>query len=144
MEKVPGCWEHLSMVWQALKESRTQKCTLASILLEIGNSYGSIPHKLIVFALRGYGVSPQWIRLVENYYKGIFNKSQGYSISHSLTQKQVLGIDIKGKYLPAAPFLKSFCWLVLTLYWNTLWKSKFLNLPVITPNFLCYVFSWMI
>ena len=23
MEKVPGCWEHLSMVWHALKEART-------------------------------------------------------------------------------------------------------------------------
>ena len=33
------------------------------------------PHKLIVFALRRYGISPQWIRLVENYYKGIFSKS---------------------------------------------------------------------
>ena len=31
MEKVPGCWEHLSMVWHALKEARTQKSTLATI-----------------------------------------------------------------------------------------------------------------
>ena len=40
-----------------------------------GNAYGSTPHKLIIFALGRYGVSPQWIRLVENYYKGIFSKS---------------------------------------------------------------------
>ena len=75
MEKVPGCWEHLSMVWHALKEARTHKSTLATIWLDIANAYGSIPHKLIIFALRRYGVSPQWIRLVENYYKGIFSKS---------------------------------------------------------------------
>ena len=51
MEKVPGCWEHLSMVWHALKEARTHKSTLATIWLDIANAYGSIPHKLIIFAL---------------------------------------------------------------------------------------------
>ena len=30
---------------------------------------------LIVFALHRYGVSPQWMRLFETYYKGIFSKS---------------------------------------------------------------------
>ena len=29
MEKIPGCWEHLSMVWHALKEARAQKSNLA-------------------------------------------------------------------------------------------------------------------
>ena len=33
------------------------------------------PHKLIIFALRRYGISPQSIKLVENYCKGIFSKS---------------------------------------------------------------------
>ena len=51
MEKVPGFWEHFSMVWHALKEARTQKSTLATIWLDIANAYGSIPHKLIIFAL---------------------------------------------------------------------------------------------
>ena len=59
MEKIPGCWEHLSMVWHALKEARDQKSNLAIIWLDIANAYGSIPHKLIVFALHRYGVSPQ-------------------------------------------------------------------------------------
>ena len=31
MEKIPGCWEHLSMVWHALKEARAQKSNLAII-----------------------------------------------------------------------------------------------------------------
>ena len=75
MGKIPGCWEHLSMVWHALKEARAQKSNLTIIWLDIANAYGSIPHKLIVFALHRYGVSPQWIRLIETYYKGIFSKS---------------------------------------------------------------------
>ena len=40
--------------------------------MDIAKVYGSIPHKLIIFALHRY---PQWIRLFENYYKGIFSKS---------------------------------------------------------------------
>ena len=43
--------------------------------MDVANAYGSIPHKLIIFILRRYGVSPQRIRLVENYYKEIFSKS---------------------------------------------------------------------
>ena len=75
MEKIPGCWEHLSMVWHALKEARAKKSNLAVIWLGIANAYGSIPHKLIVFALHRYGVSSQWIRFIETYYEGIFRKS---------------------------------------------------------------------
>ena len=47
MEKVPGCWEHLSMVWLALKEARTQKSSLCTVWVDIANPYGSIPHMLI-------------------------------------------------------------------------------------------------
>ena len=46
IEKIPGCWEHLSMVWHALKEARAKKSNLAVIWLDTANAYGSIPHKL--------------------------------------------------------------------------------------------------
>ena len=74
------------MVWHALKEGRAQKSHLATIWLDIANAYGSIPHKLSLFALRRYGVFPQWIRLTETYYKGIFSKpfsKSATSASHS-------------------------------------------------------------
>ena len=67
--------EFINMVWHALNEARAQKSNLAITWLDIATAYGSIPHKLIVFALHRYGVSPQWIRLIETYYKGIFSKS---------------------------------------------------------------------
>ena len=38
MEKIPGCWEHLSMVWHSLKEARAQKPNLAIIWLDIANA----------------------------------------------------------------------------------------------------------
>ena len=75
MEKVPGCWEHISMVWAALKEAKSKNLSLATIWLDIANAYGSIPHKLIIFALHRYGVSPKWIHLIETYYSEIFSKS---------------------------------------------------------------------
>ena len=88
MEKIPGCWEHLSMVWHALKEARAQRSNLAVIWLDIANAYGSIPHKLIVFTLHRYGVSPQWIRLIETYHKGIFSKSFSQSGTSSWHRHQ--------------------------------------------------------
>ena len=75
MEKVLGCWEHISMVWAALKEAKSKNLSLAMIWLDIANAYGSIPHKLIIFALFWYGVSPKWIHLIETYYCGILSKS---------------------------------------------------------------------
>ena len=52
MEKVPGCWEHMSMVWSALKEARKNKSSVANIWLDIANAYGSIPHRLIFFCFK--------------------------------------------------------------------------------------------
>ena len=75
MEKVPGCWKHISMVWAALKEAKSKNLSLATIWLDIANACGSIPHKMIIFALHWYGVSPKWIHLIETYYCGIFSKS---------------------------------------------------------------------
>ena len=59
MEKVPGCWEHISMVWAALKEAKSKNLSLATICLDISNAYGSIPHKVIIFAVHRYGVFSQ-------------------------------------------------------------------------------------
>ena len=75
MEKVPGCWEHISMVWAALKEAKSKNLYLATIWLDIANAYGSMPHKLIIFVLHRYGVSPKWIHLIETCYCGVFSKS---------------------------------------------------------------------
>ena len=89
MEEIPGCWEHLSMmVWHALKEASTQKSNLAVIWLDIANAYGSIPHKLIVFAVHRYGVCPQWIRVIEIYYNAVFSKSFSQSATSSWHRHQ--------------------------------------------------------
>ena len=74
MEKVPGCWEHMSMVWNALKSAKSKKCSVSVVWLDIANAYGLVPHKLIVFALRRYGVPESWIKVVTAYYSGLWSK----------------------------------------------------------------------
>ena len=91
MDKIPGCWEHLSKVWHTLKEARAKKSNLAVIWLDIANAYGSILYKLIVFALNRHGISPQWIRLIETYCEGIFSKSFSKSAT-SAWHRQERGI----------------------------------------------------
>ena len=71
VEKVSGCWKHISVVWAALKEGKSKTLSLATIWLNITNAYGSIPHKLILFALHRCGVSSKWIHIIETYYSGI-------------------------------------------------------------------------
>ena len=56
MEKVPGCWEHMSVVWVELKSRKTEKNIIAAIWLDIANAYGSVPHQLLFFALRQYSI----------------------------------------------------------------------------------------
>ena len=46
--KVPGCWEHISIMWSTLKEAQYTKSSLANIWLNIANAYGSI----VVFCFR--------------------------------------------------------------------------------------------
>ena len=75
MEKVPGCCENMSVVWGAFKEARCNKLNVANIWLDIANAYGSIPHRLIFFALERYGVHEHWISLIKAYYSGIYSKS---------------------------------------------------------------------
>ena len=69
-----GVVEHTSMVWSALQEARFQKKSLVELWLDLANAYGSIPHALIKFALQRYGVSEVWIRLLMNYYDGLWTR----------------------------------------------------------------------
>ena len=88
MKKVPGCWEHISIVWAALKEAKSKNLTLATIWLDIANAYGSIPHKMIIFALHWYSGSRNWIHLIESYYSRIFSKSFSLEASNSWHRHQ--------------------------------------------------------
>ena len=72
MEKVSGCWEHMFVVWDVLKQSKLNKVNVAAVWLDIANEYGSVPHQLIFAALEHYGVHPSWIKIIRSYYSGIY------------------------------------------------------------------------
>ena len=99
MDKFPGCWEHISMVWGALKEAKSKNLSLATIWLDITNACGSIPHKLIIFALHRYGVSPKWIHLIETYSVEYFKSFSG---SLFLKRHPTVGIGTNAEFLLVA------------------------------------------
>ena len=43
MEKVLGCWEHMAMAWEGVKEARMNKLDLVNIWLDTKSTYGFIP-----------------------------------------------------------------------------------------------------
>ena len=75
MEGVPGCWEHMSMIWDTFKDARLHNKSVSTVWLDVANAYGSIPHELIFFALKRYGVPNHWIELIRTYYDGLWSKS---------------------------------------------------------------------
>ena len=69
-----GAYVHGHMVWDALKSAKRDKTSLSAIWLDVANAYGSVPHRLIYFALKRYGVSEKWIKIIQQYYGGIWSK----------------------------------------------------------------------
>jgi hypothetical protein len=74
IHSMSGCLEHNTMSWTALKDARKQKKSLVLIWLDLANAYGSVPHQLIFFALKRYGVPKEWIELVRKYYDGLWGR----------------------------------------------------------------------
>ena len=49
MEKVPACWERMSIVWDELNSRKAEKSNIAAIWVDIATVYGSVPHELLFF-----------------------------------------------------------------------------------------------
>ncbi|XP_057297819.1 uncharacterized protein LOC130628789 [Hydractinia symbiolongicarpus] len=76
----------MSLVWAALRNAKSRKNTLSAIWLDVANAYAALPHKLILMALRCYGVSESWIRLINAYYGRLWSKSFSFTASSSWQQ----------------------------------------------------------
>ena len=86
IRNVPGCWEHTSMVWNALRDAKSSKNALAVLWLDLANAYGSVPHKLIEFALKRYQVPQIWIDIILDYYNGLWGRSGSGNIKSDWTR----------------------------------------------------------
>lgn len=65
----PGCLEHVSMIWSAIKSAKKSKSNLEVVWLDLANAYGSVPHSVIDFALSHYWVPDRLRKMVECYYE---------------------------------------------------------------------------
>ena len=82
----------------SVKQVRVQKSNLATVWLDIVDAYGSIPYKLIVFALHRMVSLHSGSELLKH-------TTRGFSVYHFLNQQLVLGIDINREFLLAPFFL---------------------------------------
>ena len=55
----PGCVEHVSMIWSGIKEAKKNGDELHVVWLDLANAYGSVPHRMIKFALDFFYVPPK-------------------------------------------------------------------------------------
>ena len=66
-----GCLEHTSVLSQLIREAKEAKGDLVVTWLDIANAYGSLPHEVILTALRSAHVPEQVCKLVESYYADV-------------------------------------------------------------------------
>ncbi|GFQ91954.1 retrovirus-related Pol polyprotein from type-1 retrotransposable element R2, partial [Trichonephila clavata] len=63
-----GDIEHNFLLSEHLETARRDKCERFAAWLDIANAFGSIPHGVILSALRNFGVDQDFARLVQNIY----------------------------------------------------------------------------
>ena len=68
---VSGCLEHTSLLSQLIREAKVERKNLVVTWLDIANAYGSIPHSLIMSALKKAHVPEEEVSLVESYYSNV-------------------------------------------------------------------------
>ena len=70
-----GCWEHTSLMWATMRDAKLKHRSLAALWLDLANAYGSVPHKLIEYALVRYQVPEEWRNLLLGYYDGLWGRT---------------------------------------------------------------------
>ena len=69
--KIPGCEEHQFKLHSVLQDANSNARSLTIAWIDLENAYGSVPHKLIAFALNHYQVNPYLVELVCNLYTNL-------------------------------------------------------------------------
>ena len=68
---VAGCLEHTAVISQLIREAKAGKGDLVVTWLDIANAYGSLPHEVIMTALKSAHVPDRMCKLVESYYADV-------------------------------------------------------------------------
>ena len=68
---ISGCLEHTSVISQMIREAKAGKKDLVVTWLDLANAYGSIPHHLIMEALKNTHVPERVQDLIKSYYNEV-------------------------------------------------------------------------
>ncbi|KAL2095427.1 hypothetical protein ACEWY4_010146 [Coilia grayii] len=63
----PGCVEHSAVIWEQIQRAKRERSDLHVVWLDLANAYGSVPHKLIDYALEFFHI-PVCIRAMVSRY----------------------------------------------------------------------------
>jgi hypothetical protein len=86
-----GCLEHSCIIWEQIKKAKRDKGDVAVVWLDLVNAYGSVPHKVVEFALEFFWV-PEGVReLVKDYFNKFFFRFSTGSVT-SGWQRLEIGI----------------------------------------------------
>ena len=94
---IPGCIEHSGSVTQLLREARESKGDLAVLWLDLANAYGSMPHKLVEFALTSHHVPSKVASIILDYYENFKLRISSKSVTsdwHRLERGIITGCTI--------------------------------------------------
>lgn len=64
----PGCMEHIAMIWSRIKEAKRSRSELHVAWLDLANAYGSVPHRMIMFALDFFHVPCKFSSWLMSYF----------------------------------------------------------------------------
>ena len=102
----PGCTEHTTMIWEAIQTTKKDKSHLVVVWLDLANAFGSVPHKLIEYAMDLFWIPPEVIKIMMDYYSLFIMR---FTIADFTTAWQRLEIGI------AAGCTVSVIWFVLVM-----------------------------
>ena len=65
---VPGCIEHSSMIWEAIRRAKKRRLSLYVVWLDLANAYGSVPYQLIWKTLETHHVPRRVVQIIQTYF----------------------------------------------------------------------------
>lgn len=69
---VPGCLEHTSVITKIIGDTKGNGGNLTVLWLDLANSYGAIPHRLVETTLKIYHVPERFQNLVQSYFERLY------------------------------------------------------------------------
>lgn len=68
---LPGCVEHSTMIWDQIQKAKWEKADFHVIWLDQANTYGSVPHQLISYAMEFFHMPSCIKTTVASYFNGL-------------------------------------------------------------------------